>query len=295
MSTTFESELRSILAFTVNLARTAGTLILEGSQAIHASSDVNEKKNSVDLVTQYDVAVENLVMDEIKKAYPTFKLRHHQLRARLSVLLHLPWSDLQQTPRPWRRVQPVYRVSVHGDRRPRIVPHPRHRSTSKAPSRIPQASPLHIQSPDRCRVGFRPRNPHDQRQVDSFLKLAGDSSVPGGRMAQSLRSMGSAALNFSMVAQGGLDMYWEIGCWPWDVCAGMVIAQEAGGVVTGSHDVLNAASEDVDPFKITPEILTGRKYLVIRGIPDMPNETGREAQLRIAKEFYATVNDTEPK
>lgn len=75
----------------------------------------------------------------------------------------------------------------------------------------------------------------------------------------------------------------------------MVIAQEAGGVVTGSHDVLNAASADVDPFKITPEVLNGRKYLVIRGIPDLPNETGREAQLRIAKEFYATVNDSEPK
>jgi len=114
-------------------------------------------------------------------------------------------------------------------------------------------------------------------------------------MAQSLRSMGSAALNFSMVAQGGLDMYWEIGCWAWDVCAGIVIAQEAGGVVVGSHDVLKTANADSDPFKVTPEVLTGRKYLVIRGIPDTPNETGRQAQLRIAQEFYATVRDTQAK
>lgn len=68
------AELRSVLSFTINLARTAGTLILEGSQAIQSSSDVNEKKNAVDLVTEYDVAVENLVMGEIKKAYPGFKL-----------------------------------------------------------------------------------------------------------------------------------------------------------------------------------------------------------------------------
>ena len=98
---------------------------------------------------------------------------------------------------------------------------------------------------------------------------------------------------------------------PWDVCvsegdlvvrilltwvlqAGIVIAQEAGGVVTGSHAILNTTSADVDPFKVTSEILTGRKYLVIRGIPDLPNESGRQAQLRIAKEFYETVNDTEP-
>ena len=75
----------------------------------------------------------------------------------------------------------------------------------------------------------------------------------------------------------------------------MVIAQEAGGAATGSHAVLNTVNADVDPFKVTPEILTGRKYLVIRGIPNLPNETGRQAQLRTAKEFYATVNDTEPK
>jgi len=74
-----------------------------------------------------------------------------------------------------------------------------------------------------------------------------------------------------------------------------VIAQEAGGVVTGSHATLNTASADVDPFNVTSEILTGRKYLVIRGIADLPNETGRQAQLRIAKEFYDTVNDSEPK
>lgn len=68
------AELRSILSFTVNLARTAGTLMLEGSQAIQSESDVNEKMNPVDLVTKYDVAVEDLVMSEIKRAYPNFKL-----------------------------------------------------------------------------------------------------------------------------------------------------------------------------------------------------------------------------
>lgn len=80
----------------------------------------------------------------------------------------------------------------------------------------------------------------------------------------------------------------------WVLQAGMVIAQEAGGVVSGSHAIVNTTSADVDPFNVTPEILTGRKYLVIRGIPDLPNETGRQAQLRIAKEFYDTVKDTEP-
>ena len=102
-------------------------------------------------------------------------------------------------------------------------------------------------------------------------------------MVHSLRSLGSAALNYSMVAQGGMDLYWylafypcslrlsefnrEIGCWPWDVCAGIVIAEEAGGVVVGSHSDVAAASAK-NFGDITEEILTGRKYLVIRAIGD---------------------------
>jgi myo-inositol-1(or 4)-monophosphatase len=68
-------DLQSILTFTVSLARKAGELIRQGSLAIQkAGSDVNEKKNSVDLVTEYDLAVEELVKKEIGEKYPAFKL-----------------------------------------------------------------------------------------------------------------------------------------------------------------------------------------------------------------------------
>ena len=59
------------------LARRAGALILDGSAAIQSASyesEVGEKKNSVDLVTEYDVKVEKLVQDELKAQFPTFSL-----------------------------------------------------------------------------------------------------------------------------------------------------------------------------------------------------------------------------
>lgn len=67
------------------------------------------------------------------------------------------------------------------------------------------------------------------KKTASFQRLTGDAGggVDGGQMVLGVRSMGSAALNFAHVAAGSLDMYWEIGCWAWDVCAGVVIAQEA--------------------------------------------------------------------
>jgi len=68
-----DADLRSILEFTSTLTRKAGELILEGADVIAASGNVDEKKNSVDLVTEY-VKVEELVKEEINKAYPGFQL-----------------------------------------------------------------------------------------------------------------------------------------------------------------------------------------------------------------------------
>lgn len=70
-----EIDLQAILQFTVNVARKAGALILEGSQAIQSSAPIGAKKNSVDLVTEYDVKVEELVRAEVGTAYPQFQLQ----------------------------------------------------------------------------------------------------------------------------------------------------------------------------------------------------------------------------
>jgi myo-inositol-1(or 4)-monophosphatase len=46
------------------------------------------------------------------------------------------------------------------------------------------------------------------------------------------RRLGSAALDFCYVGAGRLDGYWEKDIKPWDAMAGMLIAREAGGMVT---------------------------------------------------------------
>jgi myo-inositol-1(or 4)-monophosphatase len=47
-----------------------------------------------------------------------------------------------------------------------------------------------------------------------------------------------------------------------------VIAQEAGALVTGSHDAFAASVDTADFGDVTEEILNGRKHLVVRGICD---------------------------
>lgn len=51
--------------------------------------------------------------------------------------------------------------------------------------------------------------------------------------AQGVRRLGSAALDLAYVANGRLDGFWEYHLAPWDVAAGLLIVQEAGGTVTG--------------------------------------------------------------
>ncbi|MBW4579518.1 MAG: inositol monophosphatase [Tildeniella nuda ZEHNDER 1965/U140] len=51
-------------------------------------------------------------------------------------------------------------------------------------------------------------------------------------LTQGVRRGGSAALDLAYVACGRLDGYWERGLSPWDIAAGIVLVEEAGGLVT---------------------------------------------------------------
>ena len=66
-----------------------------------------------------------------------------------------------------------------------------------------------------------------QESIDHCLKLY----QVYGNEARKLRAMGSAALDLAYVAAGRLDAYIEQGVNLWDIAAGIVLVEEAGGVV----------------------------------------------------------------
>lgn len=51
-------------------------------------------------------------------------------------------------------------------------------------------------------------------------------------LTQGVRRLGCASMDLAGVACGRLDGYWERGIQPWDMAAGIVILEEAGGKVT---------------------------------------------------------------
>lgn len=59
-------------------------------------------------------------------------------------------------------------------------------------------------------------------QIPVFLEIL--------TQAQAIRRTGSAALNLAGVACGRFDAYWATNNKPWDVAAGLLLVEEAGGV-----------------------------------------------------------------
>ncbi len=70
-------------------------------------------------------------------------------------------------------------------------------------------------------VATTPEDPAVQR----FLRVLGK--------AQTVQRTGSAALNLAYLAAGRVDAFWSASLKPWDMAAGVLIVQEAGGRVTG--------------------------------------------------------------
>src|SRR5439155_19022923 len=68
-------------------------------------------------------------------------------------------------------------------------------------------------------------------QSDSgyLLDLFGDFL----KRARAVRRLGSAAIDMAYVAAGRLDGFWEVKLNPWDVSAGALMVEEAGGEVSG--------------------------------------------------------------
>ena len=60
--------------------------------------------------------------------------------------------------------------------------------------------------------------------------------------ARAVRRLGSAALDLCYVAGGRFDGFWEQHLKPWDVAAGALVVEEAGGRITGMDGSLFSAA-----------------------------------------------------
>jgi len=138
-------------------------------------------------------------------------------------------------------------------------------------ARLPLREPEPLRDLSHCLVAVewgsdRAGNDYEVK-VETYRKLCA-SKETGGAMVHGIRSLGSAELNLCAVAAGHVDVYWEAGCWAWDVCAGWVVVEEAGGMMVGAHTGDWAPRVDQ------------RRYMAVRG---------GEGQREVVEEFWRCV------
>ncbi|KAI6882542.1 hypothetical protein KC334_g16384, partial [Hortaea werneckii] len=124
------------------------------------------------------------------------------------------------------------------------------------------------------------------RKIESFLNMAGEIGGRDGKggMVHGVRSLGSATMDLAYVALGASDIWWEGGCWEWDVAAGVCIVKEAGGLVTTANPPENPLTAKIEEAR-----LGSRLYLAIRPAGDSPSESAREGQERTVREVWRRV------
>ncbi|KAI5476390.1 hypothetical protein MNV49_007768 [Pseudohyphozyma bogoriensis] len=302
-------DLAEIYEFAIKLARTGGDMISASSSNRSANSSSTSadatKKNRVDLVTETDQAVEAFVKEQISKSYPdhSFIGEESYAAGEIATLTDAPtWicDPIDGTTNFVHgfdhvcisigfayKKKPVVGVIYNPFLNKLYSARSGHGAYLNEITRLPLTHPNPHPLPflGDALIGVEWGSDRSKNVVEkkgrTFMRLAGDpKEIDGGVMAHSLRSIGSAALNYAYTAAGQLDLYWEIGCWEWDVAAGTIIAQEAGGKVYGRGG---------QPWQ--DEDIQKHYFFVVRAIGDTPEEKGSDAQDRIAKEFFKAAEE----
>lgn len=303
-------DLAEIEEFAVEVAEAAGQILVQESLGRHEGTRI--KMNSVDIVTATDEKVEQYIHRRIAERYPTHDFVGEesysagQLKAYLVTEKPTWVVDPLDGTVNYVHLFPMVCVSIGfcvGGRPVAGAIHaPFLHQTYHArrgggawlngSTRLPlQHQPLPANAPQgcifACEWGKDRRNVPGlnlTRKVASFVNMAaqqGNSGLPG--MCHGVRSMGLALLDLCFVATGAFDIWWEGGCWEWDVCAGFIIVEEAGGVVT-------SANVPEDPANVPEAHLGGRLYLAVRGAADTDTETAKAAQARVARAVWDRVH-----
>ncbi|MBX2811281.1 MAG: inositol monophosphatase [Myxococcales bacterium] len=228
-----QDELQKALPHVKAIALEAGQLL---DQGYRKRPDIT-LKGAIDLVTEYDLRVEQLVQKRLHSLFPHHNIIGEEL-PQLSGDQDLTWYiDPLDGTTNFSHGHPFFSVSIGlcHNRTPLlgVVHAPILGTTWTGIAGIGahrngvacQPSVTKTLNQALCATGFpydRKTNPDNNLHETSILLL----NIRG------LRRCGSASIDLCMVADGTYDLYWEGGVKPWDIAAGMALVAAAGGRLT---------------------------------------------------------------
>ena len=200
-----------------------------------------EKKGSTDYVTEVDRRVEQIIFEDIKSYYPEHNFLGEESGEEINNS-NVTWIlDPIDGTTNFINGFPHYCISlcasVDGVPTHGVIIDPTRREEFSA-SRGKGAQ----LNGERIRVS-------DQKNLTDALLSCSSRSTPGQNYKYNLlgtfmelykneitiRRTGCSALDLAYIAAGRLDGFWGNGLKPWDVAAGIVIAEEAGALLSDFH------------------------------------------------------------
>lgn len=322
MSEINASELDEIYAFAIQLGKDAGALLMSFARARWSGNGtpddaISEKDSSVDIVTKADKDVEAFIKSSIEKKFPSHKFIGEETYSEGATRDYLiddepTWCiDPLDGTVNYTHLFPMFCVSIgfihKGVPVIGVINAPflgqlfsscRGRGawlneTQQLPLLRNPVPPMPAKAPSgcvfSCEWGKDRKDVPDgnmYRKIESFVNMAcelGGRDGKGG-MVHGVRSLGSATLDLAYIAMGSFDIWWEGGCWEWDVAAGIAIVEEAGGLVTTANPPNDYNSAPIEPARIG-----SRLYLAIRPAGPSETESGRLSQERVVREVWKRV------
>ncbi|WP_079912503.1 inositol monophosphatase family protein [Paenibacillus sp. 32352] len=235
----------------MSYVETAGRIAREAGRMIHSRMDTDfstEQKSSVfDVVTEVDKASEQLIRQRLKEAYPEHGFLGEEESFAHAGELEERLEQAKKEPFVWivdpidgtnNYVQgiPGFTVSIalacYGELRAGVIYDPCRDEifwAEKGKGAFRNGSPITVSNAAELAqtvvgTGFPSKAANRQAVMTSLQEIA--------PQCRSIRSLGSAALHLAYVASGKLGAFWEYGLNAWDVAAGVLIIEEAGGRVT---------------------------------------------------------------
>jgi myo-inositol-1(or 4)-monophosphatase len=250
-----------ILTIAVRAARKAGSIINRAS--LDGGGLKVRSKRANDFVTQVDQASEQAIIDTVKKAYPDHGFLAEESGASNDSAEYVWIIDPLDGTTNFIHGFPQYCVSI-GIRHRGALAH--------AVVYDPNRNELFTAS----KGGGAFLN--DRRIRVTGLAKLGDALVGTGfpfkeltrldlytrqlqsmmRSSSGVRRAGAAALDLAYVACGRMDAFWELGLAPWDMAAGVLLIQEAGGLVgdlEGEQTFMDSGDICCSTPKIFPALL----------------------------------------
>ncbi|MFW6069366.1 MAG: inositol monophosphatase family protein [Chloroflexota bacterium] len=228
-----ENDLSGLLETAHLAARQAGQLLLQKWR----EPQEERRKGFRHWVTDADIALQETITTIIRERYPTHGFLAEEESSHLPAAGDAMWIiDPIDGTTNFSRGQPNFCISIAAARRDRmqigVIFDPlRDELFSASCHTAARLNDDNIQVSDtedasQVVIGFDWAHSPDDRQAT----LNSLQSV--GHAVRSLRSIGSAALALAWVACGRLDAYWNWHLNAWDVAAGALIVEQAGGRCT---------------------------------------------------------------